>query len=782
MLRKLARPRFGHSVSALALALGATVLSVPAQAQTSPDHKAAEPENDEIVVTARLREETLIEAPLSITAFSAEDLQSRQIESMSDLSAMTPGLEFEQASSATSSRPVIRGQAQIARTSGDVANVGIFIDGVYSSGLTGSEVSFAGVERVEVVRGPQGALYGRNTFAGAINYITARPGNDLAFGGRLSYGQYGYYEVSSYLSTPIIEDRLAVRIDAVTSSSGGYFRNQVDGKRINVTDTEMIRASLKGNIGDLNIFLTGTYTHDTSSHSALLVIPDNSPRRVGKPAPTTRSPVQIGRRVGGLVDDYTETFSFDPRAFGSERTSKRAALIMDYDFGPVTLVSRTGYEDREVATLNDLDQTPQGTNFSGNIFTQTASGDVEDRYEFSQDLRLQASNPGRFDWTIGAYYSFERNLAGSTRFAEPDRGTTAPAPVNGAPSIDQQDLNRNTFRSVYASASFDFTKSVTLALEGRYTSEKKRVLTVQNNYGTDRFTPTNPPHPEMDKTFTYFTPRAILTYQPNADLNVYLSAARGTKSGGFNPGSLLPEEMTYNPESNWTYELGVKAALFDRRLRVEAAVYQIDWSNQQISTFAMGPIGTGGDSSITTNIAQSRVNGGEVSLSYSLHRWLSINAAYAYTDARYVDGITSTFADFVDCSSLPRLECVNGKTTGNISGNQLQFSPRHQGTIGGEVRVPISGDMKFYSRADLSFNSRKWIDAGNVGYIGARQEVRVRIGIEDRNFRGQAFCKNLFNDRTPVTAFASRDFSGNPHYYARIREPRQCGVTLSYSY
>lgn len=195
-----------------------------------------------------------------------------------------------------------------------------------------------------------------------------------------------------------------------------------------------------------------------------------------------------------------------------------------------------------------------------------------------------------------------------------------------------------------------------------------------------------------------------------------------------------------------------------------------------------GRLARGGDTSITSNIAKSRVNGGEIALNYSFQHWLSINAAYAYTNARYIDGVTSTFADFVDCSSLPKVECVNRKTTGNISGNQLQFSPRHQGAIGAEVRMPISGDLKFFSRADLSFNSRKYVDAGNVGYIGARQELRVRVGLENKNFRGQAFCRNLTNDRTPVTAFASRDFSGNPHYYARIREPRQCGLTLSYSY
>lgn len=433
----------------------------------------------------------------------------------------------------------------------------------------------------------------------------------------------------------------------------------------------------------------------------------------------------------------------------------------------------------------DLDQTPQGTNFATRppaVYTQTASGDIEDRYEFSQDLRIQATDPGRFDWTVGAYYSHERNRASLAKFADPrlvvGSSVIAAAPVGGKAPIDQQDLNRNTFRSLYASAGYDFTDALNLTLEGRYTAEKKQVRPLQDNYPA----PAAALGPEQSRTFRYFTPRAILSYKPSRDLNFYISAAKGTKSGGFNPQATLEAERVYDPESNWAYELGAKASLFDRKLQVSAAFYRIDWSNQQILNFATGPV-SGTDTTITTNIAKSRVDGGELTLNYAPRRWLNFNASYAYTNARYANAVTSSMAGFVDCAALPRLECVNGVTTGNISGNQLQFSPRHQGAIGGEVTLPVGrAGLEFYARADLAFMSKRYVDAANAGYIPGRQELRLRLGIQSDHVKAQIFCDNVTNNKTPITAFEARDFMGNPHYYVRIRPPRQCGASLAYNY
>lgn len=765
--------------TAIAMALGATWFAPLAVAQeAAPAEDGAE--SADIVVTARSRSETLLEAPLSITAYTAEDLEERQIDSMQDLAANTPGLVFQQAASSTSSRPVIRGLSQLARASGDVANTGVFVDGVYSPGMSGVDLSFMGLERVEIVRGPQSAAYGRNTFAGAVNYITRRPGHDPEFGGSATLGDNGQAGASFYAAGPVVSNVLGLRLDAGISDSGGTFINQTNGERLGANVSSLVRlGALFEPTPDLSLFGSVSFGQDEGTPSPLIVIPDTDPRRVGRPAPTRRSPVQIGRRVAGDVDDYTETYSFDPRAH-SERENTRYALIADWDVGAFTLSSRTGYEEREVSTLVDLDQTPAGTEFSAGVFTQTSSGDLEDRWEFSQDFRIQPRETHRLNWIVGGYYSYERNQRADVRFAEPALGAgglTAPAPVNGRGVIDEEFLIRNIFYSAYASVDFAITDQLTFTAEGRQTWETKRETVLQNNYGSNRGE-----LGDYTTEFEYFTPRFILEWDPVDNLNFYASAAQGAKSGGANAeatGSTDPDDLTYDTETNWTYEIGAKGTLFDGDLRFTSALYHIDWTDQQILVFASGiPTAT----SIAANIGKSEVDGFETSLEWSPTDWLEVSFAYNYNDARYEDAVTSSFAGFVDCENLPRVECIGGETTGRIDGNRMQFSPEHSGNLGIQLTLPAFGNWEYYGRADVSAASRAYVDAGNVGYISGSSQTRVRFGLQSENLRLIGFCNNVFDDHTPVTAFESRDFNGNPHYYVRARQGRMCGVTASASF
>ncbi|MCY3989343.1 MAG: TonB-dependent receptor plug domain-containing protein, partial [Gammaproteobacteria bacterium] len=169
---------------------------------------------EEIVVTTRKREERLSELPLSVSALGWEELQNRGVEHLLDLAHHVPGLDFETTGSIAGSRPIIRGLNQQTRV-GDEVNVATFVDGVYTPGFTGStSIGFDGLERVEVAKGPQSALQGRNSFAGSINYITRRPGDELELGGRATAATEGKWDASAYLSVPLVEDRLGMRIDA----------------------------------------------------------------------------------------------------------------------------------------------------------------------------------------------------------------------------------------------------------------------------------------------------------------------------------------------------------------------------------------------------------------------------------------------------------------------------------------------------------------------------------------------------------------------------------------
>ena len=768
-----------RSVSTLALAFGAFSF-VPSQPAFAQQGHVQDDNFGEIIVTARSREETLLEAPLSITAFSGDALEEQQIDSMEDLAAMTPGLIFQQAASATSSRPVMRGMTQTSRASGDVANTGVFIDGVYSPGMSGVDMSFVGLERVEVVRGPQSAAYGRNTFAGAVNYITKRPSHELTYGGSFTAGEYDMIGATVYGSGPIT-DNLAVRLDAAANVRGGYFENQATGDRLNDSDSSMVRLGLLYQpTANIDIYASYSHYEEETTPSPLIVVADTDPRRIGIP-PGSRNPV--GRRLGGEITDYTESYSFDPLA-GGERESDRYSLVADFDFGGLTLSSRTGYEERTVATLVDLDQTPAGTDFGGAYGVhQTASGDWEDRWEFSQDFRLQPSQQHRFNWIVGAYYSYERNQRADVRTCDPTLFVSGRSgsyyaceePVNGSALIDEEFLLRNIFHSVYASVDYAITDQITFTMEGRNTWERKRETVLQNNYGSDSNT-TPPFGTDFTTEFEYFTPRFILEYEPSDSLNFYAQAAKGTKSGGVNSEVDNESELVYAPESNWTYEIGVKGHLFDDSVSFAAAVYHVDWTDQQILIFGTGAAAS---TSITGNIGSSEIDGFELSGNWDATDWLQISFAYNYNDARYTDASTSSLAGFGDCSEFPNLECVGGLTTGRVDGNPLQYTPMHSGTLGIQLTYPAFGDFEYYARTDISASSRFYVDAAKAGYIPGSEQVRLRLGLRSDTLSFTGFCNNLFDDDTPVTGFESRDFFGNPHYYVRAREGRMCGITVA---
>jgi iron complex outermembrane receptor protein len=304
---------------------------------------------------------------------------------------------------------------------------------------------------------------------------------------------------------------------------------------------------------------------------------------------------------------------------------------------------------------------------------------------------------------------------------------------------------------------------------------------VEDNFGAGAA-----PKGKIERTFKYFTPRAIATFKPTQDIMVYASASKGVKSGGFNPNAPRVDERTYFPEKNWTYEAGTKLNLWDQRAFFSASVYRIDWTNQQTLVFARDLTGATIAESIIGNVAKSRVNGFELQLTVAPVDVLKLDASYGFTDAKYKDAVLSDLAGFVDCAVL-RAECAvpagggAPQTTGRVNGNVIEYVPKHTLSVGAELTLPINDVWSFFSRGDVSYVSRKFVDSGNNGWVPGREEVGLRVGVQTDTMRFQAFCNNLTNDRTPITGFAPRDFLGNPHYFVTNRDGRICGLTVSVS-
>ncbi|MBL8645130.1 MAG: TonB-dependent receptor, partial [Rhodospirillaceae bacterium] len=559
---------------------------------------------------------------------------------------------------------------------------------------------------------------------------------------------------------------------------GGTVKNSVDGKRLNNRTNGYARVGLKADPADaVDFFLSYTYAEDNGSGTALTVIADNDPRRVGKPPASRRTPNPVGRRVLGKITDEAGTYSFDPNVTNGDRQSHRASMSVEFDLGGASLVALTGFEQRDVSTLSDLDTTPQGTPFTAGL-VQNVSGDVEDRHEISQDLRLQSTTDGPLAWMVGTYFSDEKFDDASVRYSTPGQGATSPPPrADGSPSVDERSIYKSQFASVYGSLGYDFTQMVNLSLEARYTWEDKSGNNVEDNFGTGAV-----PRGLIEDNFNYFTPRAILSFKPDTGMMYYVSAAKGVKSGGFNANAPRVDERIYQPETNWTYEVGTKLTFWEGRALFNLSVYHIDWTNQQTSSFARDLTGVTIAESIITNVGKSEVDGGELQLNLAPTDALKFDLGYGLTDAKYKDALLSDLSGFVDCAVL-NVECatVAGvlQTTGRVDGKRIEYTSKHTFSAGAELTLPISNDWDFYGRADYALSSRKYVDSGNIGWVPGREDLNLRIGVQKDNVKVQTFCNNVTNDRTPIVGFPPRDFLGNPHFFVTNRDGRICGLTVS---
>ena len=272
-----------------------------------------------MIVTTRYRVENLQTVPLAIAAFTEQELEDRGIESLSDLAQHTAGLEFATTGNVGGDRPLIRGLSQQTRV-GDETNVGTFVDGVYSPGFSGSSLLFDALERVEIVRGPQSASYGRNSFAGAINYISRKPADQPDVGARSTVGSDDQAALSTYVTGPIVEGSLAGRVDLAYRQTGGTFKNSIivcpattycnsDDEILSNKETYFGRGALRWTIGPLLIDGAVSYTDDDFSPSARTTIDPGDPRRVGKLA-GGGNPFEIG------AVSYELGFDTNPPRFG----------------------------------------------------------------------------------------------------------------------------------------------------------------------------------------------------------------------------------------------------------------------------------------------------------------------------------------------------------------------------------------------------------------------------------------------------------------------------------
>ncbi len=723
-----------------------------------------------VTVTTRKVEENLQDAPLSVTAFGEAEIEAAGLTNIEDIALLTPGLTVAPLFGGGASTVVIRGQST---TIGE-PNVGFFVDGVYQSSRAAMDALLAGnVERVEIAKGPQSALYGRNTFAGAVNYITKKPENELTGELQASVGDFGLREIRASVSAPLVEDMVYFRGAASHFARDGYFDNELTGEDLDTKETNVVSGSLELlPSSDLSIVARAAYESTSDGDDPLRFLVNNS-----APANPTPAPLPLAFQLfAGEMPGFEDGFAVSPGGFDRENLSLSLSVDKDFANG-FTLTSITGYTDLQLETDVDNDYEARSIRYS-----RTAT----DITEFSQEIRLASPADDRFSWMIGGYYyDLSSDTAISDTFV--DGAFALATALAGSPlgrllpggAITTNDESTSSF-AVFGAASFDITDQLSATFEGRWTTEDKDITATFQ----DPISLATLPDFVESTTFDNFVPKFTLDYHVNDDVLLYATVAKAVKTGGFNidvtGAGILPSERTYDPENSWTYEAGFKSTLADGRMVLNGAVYQIEWTDQIVralgGTFAV----------LNANAGESSVTGLELEMKARVADGLDFSAGYAYTDSSYD---SYTFGALAGLGLDPVLD-----------GTQLQYVSENQFNATLQYQRPAFGQWDFLARADYAFFSEQSTVQTADAVVGDTSLFNARVGIESDDMSIMFWAKNLFEEDTAVTGVffpnqASRFDTANGlvspapvvgfeafNGLVTSRDPRTWGVTVRKSF
>jgi iron complex outermembrane receptor protein len=585
----------------LAGCAGLATLAAPAAAQdTDVAAEATEAEDGVIIVTARRREERLIDVPLSVTALSGEALAQQGIQDLTQIGQQVPNITLEVSRGTnTTLTAFIRGVGQQDPVAGFEAGVGLYVDDVYLNRPQAAVLDVYDVERIEVLRGPQGTLYGRNTIGGAIKYVTAKLPDDTSVKIRGTYGSYDQADLIITASTPIT-DNLKIGASGARLSRGGFGDNLTLGTENYNTDVWAARGTIEFDSGPVFVRLSGDYVKDESEarqgHRFITSL------RSGAPVLDDVFDTRAGLNI---VDQEVEAFG--------------GALNVAIELSDtLTFKSITGYREDSSTSPIDFDSLP------------AVDLDVPAIYEndqLSQELQLLYESDN-LSGVLGFYY-LDANAFTAFDVA---LFTT----VAGLTAQTLGDVNTETW-SVFGDFTYDLSDTISVSLGGRYTNDKRTSQVLRttfvggfsNLFGGTGVAAAVTSNFNGSATFEDFNPRASISWQPNANHNLYFTYSQGFKGGGFDPrgqttacrnprgGACNADEvfdfLAFDPETVDSYELGWKASLLDNRLNISLAAFLGQYTDVQIpGSVGFDANGDGVNESfigITSNAADADVNG-----------------------------------------------------------------------------------------------------------------------------------------------------------------------------
>jgi iron complex outermembrane receptor protein len=590
-------PAFAQAEPAPAAA--ASTAATPNQSDQSAD--AASGAIGDIIVTATRRESRVQATPLAISALDSAAMANSNITDIKRLNAQVPSLFVGGSDGFGSTSVTIRGIGSLAIGMGADEGVGIYIDGVYQSKPYGNLFEFVDLDRVEVLRGPQGSLYGRNATGGAINIVTKQPGNEFTGEVNAQYTNYNGVRVAGYVMAPIVQDKLSIKIAAGSNTRDGWAYDPTRQEDLYNVNNQYVSASLR-------------WTPDEATDVTLA-------GRLGR----SRSNVQYKD-----ANDTSLPLKIFPADYpGFDRSSYSAAtLTINHDVGFATLTSISAYGHGKSATSEDSDLTAAPS------FLYNSN---QNNSQLSQEIRLVSTGSSPFSWVIGASYSHE-----TSNIYLPFQIAIADTLV-----LFDAHLKTNSY-SAYAEGTYKLTDqlSVTGGLRYNYDDKDWRgCVSVTPLTGTTISSALcNGPATGTDsRHWGSLTPHASINFQANHDLLFYVSATRGFRSGGWNFTDATSFRSGFNPETIWSYEGGLKSMLFDRRLKFNLTGFYSNYDKLQVRV-------NDGPFLATRNAGSARIYGVELETNLRLFDALDLGLTGSYLNAKYskfvstANGITTDFA------------------------------------------------------------------------------------------------------------------------------------------
>jgi iron complex outermembrane receptor protein len=706
-------------------------------------------DSGDIVVTAQRREERLSSIPISVTALSGDQLQSSGISSTQDLTLTVPGLLWGR--STNNNQPTIRGVGSRNASPGDEPNVASFLDGVYLPDMQGTLFELSNIERIEVLKGPQTTLYGRNATGGAINLITRSPSWEFQGGASASYGEFDYYKIGGYIAGPLVPDVLAANLSAVHYGDDGYVRNIYTGEMQGKMGGTAVRGRLLLQATPrLDFQVNGLYAR---SHNNVLLsvyaLNGNTQARnsiPGGPTAAILNPTSIP--ADQIIADEPYTTATLRAPTGRSR-QKLGDIRFNWDLDFATLSGYASLASNRLVNENWTDASPLQLNKTEYTALNRAR---------NQELVLTSRADPDFNWIVGIQ-GFQANA----RY-DPLASTSRSA-VSGAFSTSSRTIGQNN-RAFAAFGEATWQPIQDFYLSGGVRFNRDSVYAFNTTAGVTV---------ENRVTYNDLSPRASVRYEFLPDSNIYVSYAQGFKSGTFNPAVAAGVAVPAGPEEIDAFEAGIKARLFPG-VRVEVAAFRYKYRDLQVSSAV---IVNGVSTSTVQNAGRAVINGLEGSLVAQLTPQLQLNASMSLLDTKLQDfPNASVQIPRVDLSGNPTLNGNLGVIQ-DVSGNKLIRAPGHTFTVGATYTVPLfDGELSINGNA--FFSSRYFLELTNRVAQPAYEVVNASVtwrAQPERGFYISVFGQNLTNQLYTAGSLVTGFIDGT-----QASKPRWFGGTIGFDF